>query len=216
MLAFSLVVRHIYAELYESKSILKSIPYYIVAALLHSASIPLIGIRLFCSLFEKKRKAIGTVFSVLITVTVFGVAVMVGEDYIDASFDKASSYLKNDQYSYIWEHAIAVLSLLVVLYLLINLRKKNPGLYIKDKSAIRILYVLLLFQIVTIMSYTIFHRFVIVSSLLCIPIMLSYLTSEHEQTRVKSRQNIVIVSLIILFLACTRGNLCGYKFFRIS
>lgn len=216
MLAFSIVARFMYDELYEKKSIVRSLPFYLIAVLLHSATIPLVGVRLFCSLFEKKRNLMSTLLNVIITVSVFALGLKVGEDYLDAGLDKASSYISNSGYSYLWEYIIATLSLLIIMYLLIELRRRCPEIVRKHKSSIRFVLILLIIQIVTIRTYAIYHRFVAVSTIMCIPSMITFLCSEDAKGKVKSKQNIVLVSLLVLLIASVRGNLCGYKFFLLN
>ena len=216
MLAFSIVARFMYDELYEKKSIIRSLPFYLLTVLLHSAAIPLVGIRLFCFIFEKKRSLISTFFNVIVVGAVCVVGIKVGEDYLDAGMEKANNYLSKSGYSYLWEYIIATLTLLIVVYLIVELYRRYPDIIRKHKDSVRFLLILLLIQIVTIRSYSIYHRFMVVSTIMCIPAMLLFLNTEESRGRMKSKQNIILISLLILLVACVRGNLCGYKFFLLS
>ena len=216
MLAFSIVFRFMYDEMYENRSMLRSVPFYIVAVLLHTASIPLIGIRLVCTLFEKKRNIASTILNALIAIAVFVIGIRVGDDYIDAGFTKANNYILSNSYSYRWEYIIVILSMTVVVMTLWRLRKRYPEGFAEEKNGIRFLMILLVGEIFTITTYSIFHRFAAVSVFFSAPVVLTFLNLESENGRYRSRQTIVIISLTVLFLACVRGNLCGYKFFLLS
>ena len=216
MLAFSIVFRFIYDEIYENRTMLRSVPFYGIAALIHTSAIPLIVIRLICSLFEKKRTVFNSLLNSAIAVGTFIVGIRIGGDYIDAMFTKANSYITSNSYSYRWEYIIVILSMSVVVATIWNLKKNNPKGFNEEKSIIRFLLILLIGEIATITTYSFFHRFAAVTIFLSAPVILTYLNVENENKRWKSRKRIVAISLIVLLLACVRGNLCGYKFFLLT
>ena len=76
-----------------------------------------------------------------------------------------------------------------------------------------LLLVLALFEIILIRSYSIFHRFVAASTMICAPLIGITVENWIENGKVVKVRNLIIVCLLILGLACVRGNLCGYKFF---
>ena len=216
MLAFSIVMRCVYDEMYLEKNFLKNIPFYLIAALLHSAAIPLIGVRLVCMIFEKRRKAILTVFNIAFALASFYAAIKLGNDYIESTFIKANAYVSRDSYSYGWEYIIAIVGLLVLVLILFDFKRKYPREWINEEAALRYLIIILVGEVFFVGTYSIFHRFFTVAVIVSTPILLTYLNCEHAESRFKSRQILVIFSMLILFLACIRGNLCGYKFFLLN
>ncbi len=216
MLAFSIVFRFMYDEMYEGKSMLRSVPFYVFSVLLHNAAIPLIGIRMFCSLFEKKRSIVNNILNGLMTVALLIVGIIVGDDYIDAGFAKANSYMSSNVYSYGWEYVIVILSMTIIVVSMWKFMKRYPNVFKCEIKSERYLLILLAGEILTLGTYSIFHRFAAVSIVMSVPMLLSFLNCEYDNFRGKSKRRIVIMSIFILFLACVRGNLCGYKFFLLS
>ena len=109
MLALSIVIRCAYDEMRMQKGVVRHIPLYIVAVLLHTAATPLIAIRFMCMIFEKKRNTILTFLNVIFVALCALMAVALGSDYIDAAFDKAMSYISHNVYSYVWEYLTKLL-----------------------------------------------------------------------------------------------------------
>ena len=216
MLAFSIIFRFIYDEMYENKSIIRSIPFYVIAVLLHSAAIPLVALRLFFSCFEKKKNILSTILNGLLATIVLLIGIKIGEDYLDAALATANYYLSANIYSYGWEYIIVSLSLLIILSCSWKLWKWYPEAFTKEKNIIKFLLILFVCEGLTISTYTIYHRFTAISISLSIPLVLTLLNQEENSSFSRTRKIIVIVSMMILFLASIRGNLCGYKFFLIN
>lgn len=99
---------------------------------------------------------------------------------------------------------------------LFEYRRRYPKEWINDKNAFRYLAVILAGEVLFFRTYSVFHRFFTVAVVVSIPLLLTYLNCESANSRFKSRKAIIISSMLILFLACVRGNLCGYKFFLLS
>lgn len=123
MLALSIVIRCAYDEMRMQKGVVRHIPLYIVAVLLHTAATPLIAIRFMCMIFEKKRNTILTFLNVIFVALCALMAVALGSDYIDAAFDKAMSYTSHNVYSYVWEYLIAGIGFVLILTTIHNLKK---------------------------------------------------------------------------------------------
>ncbi len=215
MLSISIVLRFIYDEMYEGRGIIRSIPFYIISALIHNGSIPLIGLRIICLTFEKKQNVILTACNYFIAITLIVVSFRFGNDYLESTFAKADTYTSNNIYSYSWEYAIAFLVFAVVLLCLISFRKKYPTVWRSEAISLRYLIPLLVGEILFINTYSIFHRYITVCMIVSIPFILSYLNCEEVSRKKNSRSFIVLMALLILILSCVRGNLCGYKFFLL-
>ncbi|MBQ6402964.1 MAG: EpsG family protein [Oscillospiraceae bacterium] len=215
MLSFSIVLRCVYDEMYERKHFVRNIPLYIIAALLHNAAIPLIGVRLVCAVFEQKRNAVLTMLNILVAAATFFLAIRLGNDYIESAFAKADSYTSQNIYAYSWEYVIAAIGWLVLLPVLWRFRKWYPEAWAKEKNALRYLLIVLAGDILFIGTYSVFHRYFAAALTVSVPLLTTFLNCERAKERFRARQTIVLFSLLILFLACARGNLCGYKFFQL-
>lgn len=215
MVAFSIITRCIYDEIIEKKAMWKSIGPYLLACLLHTAATPLVAIRLFALLFEKKKTFTAKLAKIIFFVGLTGIAVFYGGNYIDASITKANNYISGPTYAYIWEYLIVGLQLMLIIYLLyvyykFNYEKRQP---INDIA--RLLLLLSIIEVVLIGSYSIFHRFIAASTFLSIPLMAYVLENRVANKSTVLMGRIKVVSMFILLLACVRGNLCGFKFFLL-
>lgn len=215
MVAFSIIMRCIYDEIIENKAMWKSVIPYLLACLLHTAATPLVAIRLFALLFEKKKSFTAQLVNGIFFVGLTGIAVFYGGNYIDASITKANNYISGPTYAYIWEYLIVGLQLMLIIYLLyvyykFNYEKRQP---INDIA--RLLLLLSIIEVVLIGSYSIFHRFIAASTFLSIPLMAYVLENRVANNSTVLIRRIKVVSMFILLLACVRGNLCGFKFFLL-
>lgn len=215
MLAFSIVIRCVYDEMRLGKKILFHIPFYVIAVLLHPAAMPLVGIRLVCLLLEKKRSPILMFINMLFVLMSILIALRIGIDYIDAAFAKAKSYTSHNVYSYAWEYIIAAIGILLIISIVYKLKRCYPNEWLETKNSGRYLILILAYTLVFFRTYTIFQRFFSVSMISSIPVAMTLFSCENMNGRWKKRRQVVLTLLVILLLACTRGNLCGYKFFYL-
>lgn len=210
--AFSFIARSFYFEIYRKRSIVKSIPFYIIAALIHNAVIPIIGIRLLYfafQRFENNRKRLINLIAAFFLVII---ALSVGYTYIGYAFNKANNYIFGDSYSYFWEYIIGVLQWLIIIYINSTIKKqKNDSLQIRNVISINSLF--LAVEALLFFEYNIFHRMMLLSSLLCLPNVVELQKQNKNNNEVIT--NILTSSWIVLLLACARGNLCGFKFFLL-
>lgn len=216
LLAFSIVLRCAYDEMYEKKGFLIHIPFYLIAVLLHNAALPLVAFRLLSMLFEKKKSYFLTIMNVVVIVITSFMAVRYGSDYIDAAFRKANSYVTSNKYTSVWEYVIAFMGLTIIVSIVWKLYKRYPQQLNRDKNSIRFLLLILIFDLVFIGQYSIFHRYFTALSVASVPALGAFFVFEHDNGFKLSRKQIELLSLIILLIACIRGNLCGYKFFLLS
>ena len=215
MVAFSVVAKCFYCETIENKSILKSVVPYLLACLLHSAVIPLVALRMFAMIFEKKK----SYWRLLVNVIAFGlmafIAVRYGSGYIDASIEKANGFIANNVYSYSWEYIIASLQFVIIIVLLAKYYRlyRMPGSGVDNIAFI--ITILSVVEIILIRSYSIYHRYIGFSTFISIPLLVYVLQREYQQSRYNFGKFIKAICMIVLVLACLRGNLCAYKFFML-
>ena len=226
MLGISLLAFCFYRESVEGKFSIAHIPLYLISALIHSFSVILIAIRFLASALDFnmpiKRK-----IAYLLSLGVGGLFVLsYFEEYIQSVFDKADSYVNGDLYSYFWEYVIAILAVVVMGLVLLNRKKLN-------KNSMNF-NVLVLYEIISLFTalcfcyeFTIFHRFTTyIMPIVALPMLMVILQKRDFMQDKKQiyRGSIaelpldfttgtVIISLLMLFVACARGSLCSFKLF---
>ena len=211
MMAFSIVARCIADEVIKEKSVVKNAIWYLVASLIHSAIIPLVMLRMFFLLFDKKNKNLGLFINLGLLAAGVLLVFKYGSSYVTVMVKKARGFLSNDVYSYFWEYLITVIHMPLTIYALWKFYKKRDReseLFTMETWGV----VTTVAEILMFGSFAIFQRFAAFSSLVTIPVMASVLEEQKENDRV-TENNIIIICLITLMIAAVRGNLCAYKFF---
>lgn len=217
-LAFSIVARFIFDEICMGKSIIKSLPFYLLAALIHISVFPIIAIRILFYLgFESRRRTSIRLITSVIVIGASIVAFVLFRDLIDAVFSKANSYLSGGHYSYVWEYIIGAAFWLVLIYILKKHRKmidSRNSEYRSESSDLlyKLSVILLMVEAVFCFEYNMFHRYILMSLFVAMPLLSDTVTLLAKEQSVFKR-NIFALSFLILAFVCMRGNLCGYKFF---
>ncbi len=215
-LAFSIVVRCFIIEWIDKRNLLLSIPLYAISALMHSAVIPLLIVRLiYYIVFENDMSALKKMLSVSAMIAVVTGFYIRFPSAITRSFDKAVGFLSNDTYSYKWEYLIGIIQWITIASITYKLTK-NIKSYDGAQGLQHINHmatILLIIEVVLIFEYNIFHRFILVSLFLSIPQISFYLSNSKDN---KTYANLKLICFIIFAIVCARGNLCGYKFFILN
>ena len=208
MLAFSLLLKCFYDENYKNKSIIKNIPLYICACLIHSIAIVITITRLiyYIKAKIKNKKSLPSIIAML---ALFSAFFVYGYSYIIGATDKANEYFKEGGYNYIWENIITVLLFILILFIQSNIKKKS-----EEKSLLKNKNYSRLYQIIIVascMEHNTFFRLNNFNLFLNTPIILTsidkYITRNNNNYRY-----IVVYTLMILIITCIRGNLCSLKF----
>lgn len=217
MLAFSLVALCIYREIYKNKNIVKNIPIYIFAGLMHDAAFVLIGIRIAIMLIQKEKKFISYIKNILILIIIFIFVLKYGQNTINSILEHGSGYLNGNVYSNMWEYIVAISCDLIMIYSLkvsksILNQIQNEEIIIIRKISI----IYLIIDIIFIIEYSIFHRFRSFVMFIMIPII-GYNFNFIEKNNGKYFKNYQkIFYLLIIFtilLTLVRGNISNLKFF---
>lgn len=215
-LAFSIVVRCFILEWIDKRNILKSIPLYAIGALMHSAVIPLLIIRLiYYIVCENEMSALKKMLSVSALTAIVIVTCIKYPTVVTHSFNKGVSFLSNDAYSYSWEYIIGVIQWLAIASITYKI-EKNLKEYEGANGLIhinRMAKVLLILEAILIFEYNIFHRFILISLFFSIPQISFYLSNSKSE---KAINNFKLICIFIFAIVCARGNLCGYKFFIMN
>lgn len=233
-LAFALIVRCIYREIICGRTIIFSTPGYLLAALMHPAGLALVALRLLVLLGQRGSHPLERVFSLLFVGVAGLFAYRYGASYVSSMFDHASSYLTHEVYSYIWEDLIHGVLVIVLFITYRRARRWAPEV----KGAGNLLLISGLVCAISVVAapieYSIFLRFSGAAANLAAPLIMSCLEREdavakgleltpmrHCQTVKRGpagkgglsyRSLLIIASAVMLFIACARGDLCGYKF----
>lgn len=198
------------SEISFNESMVKHLPFYIFAALLHLTAIPLIGLRMFSFLFFEKSEKIRLKIIIVAAFTL--IFCVLGYKFIYSTFLKVISYLTNEKYKYFWEYLIGGIQLVSYIFFAIHIFKK---IGIKTPLA-KLTLTSLICLVIALIEYNIFHRYMIFMSIV---FTMFYCMSigEMKEKRIKvNRKNMVYICSAILLIAMARGNLCGYKFFLIG
>lgn len=215
--AIAIVGTCVVDEICFQKKIFANIPLYIVAGLLHLTAVPLIIFRLlFFILFEQKVANKRRIVNIIAVLTMIVVVVVFGWTYIIAAFNKAFGYITGDVYSYEWEYLIGFIQLITDIYVFLFLKRTK---LIGEQKNLRIMSIcMILFVSFFSFEYNIFHRYLVFLNILS----LSYICelgvkTNNSMLRLGRKTDVLyFLAFATLLLAITRGNLCGFKFFKLS
>ncbi len=227
MLSLAIVAYCIYKLLVERKRGIKYFPLLIVAALIHTAGMAAVMIFIIYYLLKgsKGRNRLFTVPGVIIFVVA---AYVYGRSYIQLAIAKGVDYLSYSQastgYFYIWEFILSLIVIFVTLFILfvyylkIN-RKFGLEEYKKEREEYSAFTGFMLFLALSDLAaiwieFNIGLRLSWLITILDMPLLLMIFVSKRspDTFKYKLRNLIKIISFILLFIACVRGDLCSLKF----
>lgn len=216
MLGISIVAVCFYDELIEGKSIFKNVLWYIIAMLMHPVALAIIIIRILFMAMESSKSKFGKLRLGIVLIILAMALFKYGNRYIISMGDKVIEYVTlEDGYSYFWEYVIGIIDLTLILVIQGNLRKDIKKFKSLEymKNYLRFSWVISAVVIIfLIVEYNTFHRLVIFNSILVGPILMETLNNGYKKSEILSK-TIFITSIIMLAIACARGNLCSLKFF---
>lgn len=208
MLSFSIILRCVYDEIYENKSIVKNALWYIIASSIHLVSFAMVVLRLIVYAFSMKRNRW---LNFVVVLCALSAIVVLGTDVIQKAWEVGIYYATNQSYQYIWEYILMAIAVCYLVY--VKYRCKKQNIIDENLNKISVISnVLLIIMIVLFNRYTIFHRFGTFNILLNIPLITKYISEGKDN---KKQYTILFVGMIMMALACVRGNLCGFKFFEL-
>lgn len=210
--ALSILARCFYNETINNKSIINNIIFCVIASLLHPMALIIYTIRLFLLLVQKSNSFIKKTFSICFVLIFCVLFFEYASPYIDTALDKASDYTSsNTAYSFIWEYIIGILSSIVYITVLYKYKKTKNSTEFDNIVIFNIVF--LIICLVFSFEYNIFHRTITFLSIINTPII----SKSYDLAKNKNLYRfLTFFSCLILLLACTRGNLCGYKFLLFS
>lgn len=211
-LAFAVIARCMYREIMCDRPIVLSVPGYLFACLMHPAALALTIIRLLLLVFQRGGGALRK-FGILLFIGVAAAfASRFGVQYIDSMLDKASGYVGGGVYAYVWEYLIHGILLAAIAGTLHtgkslfagDLSDRNLAFCAGTTAALSALFIPI--------EYGIFLRFSGFSACLLAPLIMRLLKKKDEEGNSNYRNWLVVSICLMLFLACARGDLSGYKF----
>lgn len=213
-LSLSIVAWCVYKETACDRAFAKDILLYIIACTLHLAAIPVVGLRiayLFVCDIKGRGIRIGNMIMALAFCTV---ALVFGKDYLLAATEKGSTYITQEIYGYTWEYLIGGICLAVIILTLVKYGKiRNNKKYSRLKSLSVFCALMATVEVCFCFEYSIFHRFVMFNTIIALPVISAVIDSEREKKQALYINSLRLLTYMIFAIACTRGNLCGYKFF---
>ena len=209
MLAFSILARCFYNEMYNNKKFIGNIMYYIISIFIHSSAVGILLIRfVYYFIYENKRKII-TKFFYLIVIIIFYI---IFKKYILMSLDKFESYTQEGGYFWIWE-LIKILIMNFSMIIMLLKEENNKRIYLN--------LIIITFSTIMIIlgEFNTFLRFSYFSVFIIMPIALKYFSNFYSKQKESNYEKInimLLLSLIMLLLSCSRGNLSSLKFFILK
>ncbi len=229
IMALSICAWCIYAEFYKHLNWKKLIVPYILAASLHLMGQAMLVYRLAYLLIEKGKsptqKIIRTIGSVAASAGIW----IFGGKYITHFITQADGYYsiarQNEGYSYVWEGILCVVMLIILIYTIASFRKQEKiilsnardtdiGINATNKLINYIIPLIGMDVAAGFVEFNFFQRTNWFLTILMIPLIVQLLrVSNYSNNNRVIRNNLVIMSLIMLVVACARGDLCSLKFF---
>lgn len=212
--AFSIICSCFCSETLQNRSIAKSVVPYIIACLMHTSAAALLAIRLLLFAFTNARSRKTRLLDIVLSVFLIVTSVYFGYFYLDATYNKATNYLQNDTYYYSWEYIIGVVGIILTVIILFYSRHiRKHSQYSQIWVFVSILTV---FELVFIWSYSIFHRFIVASTIVSMPLLPIAIERMINDRKYNTVKVFKILCVIVLIISCSRGNLSGYKFFVLT
>lgn len=210
VLMISIFSKCLYEEYYENKNIIKNLPSYIIASLIHNMGVIVVGLRFACFLFEKnsKNQIISLMKKTFIIITML-ILTYYYKDIIIRTMDKANSYLSGGSYDYFWENIITCLEFILLFFL----QHKSKKSITKNKNIYKLLLIFNTIIILFCTEHSIFTRFTTLLLFISIPIIADGINHIIYTKKNKEEEKLIVIyTILILIISCARGNLCSLKF----
>ena len=224
VLAIAIVAWCIYTEIDLKRSIIKNIIFYLIAASLHVMGQFMIFLRIILLLFEKRETKIDKFMKIAFSIGSIIVTMSYGSSYVEAFLDKGERYITGGQlgegYFYFWEALLSIISIILLLYLINRVKIYKDKSPVKNnrfvsKRILNFLSVIAIFNLgIIFFEFNLGFRLSFFIMMLNIPIGLYCLKcTEGSREYIKVKNSLLIISLIMLIISVTRGDLCSLKFF---
>lgn len=224
-LALAILAWCVYEEFVERKSLTKLLPLYLSAACIHITGQFVCVCLVLYSLLKmfKKKLSFGKFLllgGVVTSISVWGIEV--ANRILDKAQRYTEAYQEGTGYTYYWEALLTVLGLIIVGYCLKITKEKlecntSNGITVYKGFADYVNFVWLLCLVDCLcgfIEFNIFMRLNYFIMMVSVPVITFVLQDDFINGNKSRYRFILLLSSIMLFIACARGDLCGYKFFE--
>ena len=212
--AVAFVTFCMYRETFEHKFNLFNVILYLCAIEMHSMGIVLVAFRTLAYLFSGGKLSVWKMLLVPLIIMLLIVGLPFYQDLLIGSTNKFESYYTGNSYNYIWERVIFIIQTIVqvfILYKAYAYRLFKEHNFANYKTAVTWAVIVLL---ICHLHVTFMQRWIMVSAILEIPLLMCLLKKEQELHRHQIKQFLIVSCLITFAFVCTRGNLCSLKFWE--
>lgn len=206
----------------EKKFGIIDILFYVISILTHSMSFVIIGICILVSLFDSGRKALQRIGYVLI-IAVAGVALSANiSTTVNNLYEKFLAYIFGDKHSDSWEYLMGAFIIILLLLSFLEfrpIRKDKNHRLLRSYNTASLLFIVI--AVCFCFEFSIFYRFgAQLAVLFSAPAMLVALEERGSKTnsfisRIGFKNAMILLSMIIAAISCTRGSLSSLKFFEL-
>lgn len=225
IMSFSVASIAVYREMVRGERFSRSILLYLISATLHAMGIVILIYRLLFMFVIKGSTVNKMIQRIAVAVACVGGGLFVGQRYLRALSRKSLNYYISarigEGYVYTWEGILSIISILLAIYILIINKKtellnnNNNNGEKEVKILVRFLLPLIVIDIISVaVEFNFFHRMSWFIHIMLIPVYIKTLADiRYTLLFSRVRKNLIIISSIMLIIACARGDLCSLKFF---
>lgn len=222
MLALSIIAFSYYRATIEKRITIIDIVIYIVSIYIHAMSIVVIVVCVLVSLFDASKKGLKKVGYILVAGIVGAIFVTQSSSTLNKTYQKFLEFVLGDKHSDTWEYIMGVFIILILFLMFVEFRRicrAEDYRQIKKMNLVSILSVLI--AVCFCFEFSIFYRFgTHVAVLFSIPSMMVSLEKTRGRAsvflaKIDYRSIVILLSLIVAAISCTRGSLSSLKFFVI-
>lgn len=222
MIALSMITYSFFRVTVEKKFNIIDIIFCIASIFIHAMSLVVIGICILVLLFDSNKSFARRILYALVTGVVGIVFMLYFHDVVNGLVQKFWGYVLGDKYSDFWEYIMGALIIIVLLILFREFRhvyREVECYIIKNYNTAAVFCIVI--AICFCFEFSIFYRFGgQLAILFAIPSMMVTLEKTEGKASVISkklsfRSILLIMSLLIAAISCTRGSLSALKFFEL-
>lgn len=213
MLGICLLCFCFFRESIEKKFKLWHILLYLIAGFIHNFVFVLVFIRLIVPILTTRRSLVEKLIYVFFLCALAIVIFYLKPDYIKEVFNRAEGYLTEEIFSYFWNYLAGGFTGIILIIIFYHFRRNIVAK--KQLSENCIFFIIcLMVSFVFIFEYSIFHRTITyIAPILGLPILMVALQDRERQGKVYLKNNMLLLTTILLLIVCARGSLCSLKFF---
>lgn len=222
MIALAMITFSYFRMTVEKKIKIIDLLFFATSIFMHAMSLVAICIAALALLFDSGKNVIKKIGYVFFIVAIGGVFAVKFNRTVQGLFEKFLTYVLGEKHSDRWEYAMGVfivLTLILVFSEIHHIQKSVDCLAIDECNRAAVFCVVL--SISFCFEFSIFYRFGgHLAVLFAIPSMMVSIEKAEEKPiallkKFELRRIVILLSLIIAVISCTRGSLSALKFFEL-